>query len=383
MPRKRKRQQNKKGSIAIGTLNGMLRLRWTYQGAPYTLALGLPDSPINRHAAQAKAAEIQADIAMQQFDSTLAKYRPQRDAPGLELRHTTAIFEQFIEHRRTEGTSGQAIASRYTPLLSNLKRFGKDIEAESEARNFVELLRSRQSPLVSNHNLSLLKGFGDWAVSEGLLPANPFTSIKRLKATKNVNPKRLPFTREQIQAFLDAVKTDRYYFSYHDFCMTLFYLGVRPSEAAGLRWKHIDWQRKVVTIYESMSRGPNGETAGYARQRKGTKNSQVRELEIRPKLYTVLQGRYTPDADPGALVFTTTPKGKPIDDHTFSQRVWKRICKKIGVDRVPYAARHSLGSHLLHEGASIADVASILGNREETTARHYSHSINRPQMPDF
>jgi len=75
--------------------------------------------------------------------------------------------------------------------------------------------------------------------------------------------------------------------------------------------------------------------------------------------------------------------GKPIDDHTFSQDIWKRICKNIGIERVPYAARHSLGSHLLEDGASIPQVAGILGNRPEPTARHYSHMLNRPNMPEF
>lgn len=137
-------------------------------------------------------------------------------------------------------------------------------------------------------------------------------------------PKRLPLTKEQIQAFLTAIKADPLHHEYHDFCMAMFYLEVRPSEAAGLRWKHIDWQRRVVTVCESMSRGPNGETAGYARQRKGTKNGQVREVDMVPKLYAVLQERCSPDVDADVLIFTT-PKGKPIDDHTFSQDIWKRI----------------------------------------------------------
>jgi len=383
MPRKKQtRQRNKKGSVVVFTRDGMLRLRWTYNGKPYYLAIGLPDSPSNRFMAQGLADEIKSDISNKRFDTTLTKYRPEQKASESETLHTTDIFEQFIEHRRQEGTSGQAIASRYKAMLANLKRFGRDIETEEDARAFVELLRSRQCPLVSNQNLSLLKGFADWAVTWGMMQANPFSNINRLKVNKSVNPKRLPLTKEQIRAFLAAIKTDRLYHSYHDYCMAMFYLGVRPSEAAGLRWKHIDWQRRVVTICESMSRGPNGETAGYARQRKGTKNNQVREIDITPKLYAVLQDRYSPDLDADALIFTT-PKGKPIDDHTFSQDIWKRICKNIGIERVPYAARHSLGSHLLEDGASIPQVAGILGNRPETTARHYSHMLNRPNMPEF
>lgn len=85
----------------------------------------------------------------------------------------------------------------------------------------------------------------------------------------------------------------------------------------------------------------------------------------------------------GDLIFATVT-GKAIDDHNFSQRTWKDICTAAGIPyRVPYAARHSLGSHLLESGATIPQVAEVLGNNPETTARHYAHAINRPKMPGF
>jgi integrase len=244
------------------------------------------------------------------------------------------------------------------------------------------MLRTRQSTLVANQNLSLLKGFADWAIEQGLMESNPFTVIARLKGSKAVNPKRTPLTLAQTRSFLDAIKFDRYYSGYHDFCMALFYLGVRPSEAAGLRWRHIDWQRRVVTICESLSRGEQGQTADYARQRKSTKTNKACEIELHEHIYAMLQGCFNPDVDNDALIFTTSTR-LPIDDHTFSQRVWRRICKRIGIERVPYAARHSLGSHMLEASATIPQVAAVLGNTPKTTARYYSHMVNRPKMPGF
>lgn len=165
--------------------------------------------------------------------------------------------------------------------------------------------------------------------------------------------------------------------------MTLIYLGTRPSEAIALKWKHIDWQRHEITISESLSRGEDGKTSSYSRQRKTTKNHKTRVIELHPDIYATLQGRFTPECKPNDLVFTT-PTGKAIDDHVFSQRAWKQLCKAAGIEyRVPYAARHSLGSHLLENGATIPQVAEVLGNTPTTTARFYSHRINRPTMPGF
>jgi integrase len=381
MPRKPRR--SKRGSVSVSTRNDMLRLRWTHQGRPFQLALGLPDSPLNRHKADILASEIAADIAREQFDPTLAKYKPQPEPEPPPPALTTAdLFEQFIEHRRGGGTSGQAIASRYTALLSNLKRHGQDITTPKDAAAFLTLLRGRQSPLVANQNLSLLKGFGAWCVEQGHLLENPWASLPRLKESTPTNPKRQPLTADQIRTVLEATKADRYAAHYHDFVMTLFYLGVRPSEAAGLRWRHIDLERGIVNVAESLSRGADGKSAGWARQRKGTKTNKARTLTLHPNLAAVLAQRRHDDAQPDDLVFLT-PRGNAIDDHAFSQRIWKRICGLVGLERVPYSARHSLGSHLLEQGASIPQVAATLGNTPETTARHYAHMIDRPEMPGF
>ncbi|NET05219.1 MAG: hypothetical protein F6K09_00255 [Merismopedia sp. SIO2A8] len=66
----------------------------------------------------------------------------------------------------------------------------------------------------------------------------------------------------------------------------------------------------------------------------------------------MLRIRYLPHQQPDGLVFKSQ-KGKPIDDHTFSQRVWKPLCAAAEVEyRVPYAARHRTISHLIDQGAN-------------------------------
>ncbi len=68
-------------------------------------------------------------------------------------------------------------------------------------------------------------------------------------------------------------KTHPKYHGYHDFCMALLYLGLRPSEAIGLKWKHIHRLRQSITISESLSRSESGNAQGYARQTKTARHS--------------------------------------------------------------------------------------------------------------
>ena len=74
-----------KGSVGIESFQGRLRLRLprqVYGGKQKYLSLGLDDTSENRVLANAKAKQIEADIAYERFDSTLVKYRPQTHLAG-------------------------------------------------------------------------------------------------------------------------------------------------------------------------------------------------------------------------------------------------------------------------------------------------------------
>lgn len=104
--------------------------------------------------------------------------------------------------------------------------------------------------MIANQNLKLLKGFGTWAVERGKLERNPFLTIKSQKETTVTNPSRQPFSIEEVRALLNTARENPKFSHYHDFCMELLYLRLRPSEGIGLRWKHIDFEH--VSICENL-----------------------------------------------------------------------------------------------------------------------------------
>jgi integrase len=285
MPKPKRR--SKKGSVAIGTRNGMLRLRWTHQGEPHDLSLHLQNTPLNLQAARIKASEIERDMALGAFDSTLVKYKPSKVLDPIAPPSTLELWERFIEYRRHDSNppSPQAIASRYRPIAANLRRFSKDITSDFEALEFVTLLRTRQSARIANQNLSLLKGFGTWTVEQGHRDTNPFTSIVPVKASKP-KPDR-PFGIEEIRLMIAATTQDPVLLKYRDFVLFLLNSGCRPSEAIGLRWEHVDFSHNEIHICESLSRGAHGQ-----RIRKSTKTENGdRILNMPPNIRTMLEGR--------------------------------------------------------------------------------------------
>ena len=177
-----------------------------------------------------------------------------------------------------------------------------------------------------------------------------------------------------------ATAQDPVLLKYRDFILFLLYSGARPSEAIGLRWEHIDFSRNELHICESLSRGAHG-----TRIRKSTKTIDGdRILTLPSNIRTMLEGRAKGKLNPEGLIFTS-PTGRPIDDHNFSRRIWKRLCAKAAIPyRRPYNARHSVAGHAINQGATLPQVAYILGHSNaRMVSQTYGHMIDRPQLSQF
>ena len=73
-------QKASKGSVGVETFQDRLKLRLPchlFGGKQKYLTLGMSDTSENRKLAEAKAKQIELDIAFERFDPTLAKYKPQ------------------------------------------------------------------------------------------------------------------------------------------------------------------------------------------------------------------------------------------------------------------------------------------------------------------
>lgn len=383
---KQKRQRNKKGSVSVDSRAGMLRLRWRYRSTPKQLSLGFADTLPNRYRARGMAAQIEADMVSGNYDTTLNKYRLiAKPQPVTAALPTAELFDQFTEKKRREGTSKLAINTKYKALRSNIARYGADVVTTDDAYKLVAMLRTRQSQKVSNQNLVLLKAFGEWLKQQQHLEQNVFESVASLKHSDINAQDRTPFTQREVALMLETMREHKICYQYYDFTFILFALGLRPSEAIGLRWRHVDLERKQVTISESLGRSDDGRSSGSSRQRKGTKTGNVRLLPLNPRLVALFAGRKSATAQPDDLVFTSAT-GKPICDRQYRERYWKRICTEAGIPyRPPYTARHTFISHGIeykrwspHQAASMAGHSST-----RMISEVYGHMMDRPELPDI
>lgn len=222
-----------------------------------------------------------------------------------------------------------------------------------------------------------------WAITEEKVSTK---LLPLLKGSKQKDPKRKPFTLDEMQsickAFKDAYCTPNKLCTgeanYYHLVLFLFATGCRAGELVGLKRKHFDLVNKMVTIEESLSPVSNYEST---RVQKSTKTGSVRVLPL-PDFLVEISTRICHGRTPNEYVLVGS-KGKPINQRNFSQRIWKPILESLGMPyRVPYAGRHTVASMAIEQGIPLTGIAYLMGHSDTTMVmKQYGHMINKPNLP--
>jgi integrase len=165
-------------------------------------------------------------------------------------------------------------------------------------------------------------------------------------------------------------------------------VGLRPGELTGLVWSDIDLEASplALTVSGSMKRRPKATGKGYELERGAVKRSKDGRLTVAlpPRAVAALKAHTARQAaeklaagplwhDQG-LVFASKV-GTPVDPSAL-RRVFARIAKRSGLTGAfPYLLRHTTVSVLLDDGASIEEVADLLGDHPRTLYRYYRHKV--------
>jgi integrase len=226
-----RRKKASKGTVVVQVFKERLRLVWSYLGKRYYLYIGLPDSQINQTVAKQKALQIEGDLATGNFDSTLAKYKPeyQKKNENISVRK---LFQSFMTEKAKEVTP--KTMEKYQATLCYLQRYFGNETANSintnKAEAFALHLQERQlSAVQCKRRLGELKACWIWAIEKELInTANPWNDpVKRIKVPPIQKSK--PFIHEEIKAIIQAFKKDVYNSCYADYVEFLFGTGCRTG----------------------------------------------------------------------------------------------------------------------------------------------------------
>lgn len=384
--------------ITLSLLNdrGKIRLRWRYNSIRFTLSTSLTYNDENLVSVKVLAKLIKADIRKNKFDTSLNKYKSfNYKAPIQPLKNEGNIkpqkpikpfnkpliadFEYWTINYRQKNCERHI---DYNSCRGMLKRWG--LFKIEDALSYLN--KETFNYKTYNRRLNLLLAFYKWAVKHKGYSVNPFEDVLPKTGKKVNNPQREPLTEEEAVEVLKAIKNDTHvpksshykHSHYYPFLFFIYKTGCRNAEAVGVRVKHIDLEKNLITIEEAMARNLN-RTNGNARIRKETKNGKVRQIPLNPELREVIEPLMT-DKKPDDLLFVSFT-GLPIDDKMFQRRVLKPVLKALKIEeRDLYCFRHGFNSKCIAAGISPVITAQLLGNNPETALRFYTHQLELPAL---
>ena len=176
----------------------------------------------------------------------------------------------------------------------------------------------------------------------------------------------------------------------HDKCLfeTLYYCGLRRSEARGLQWRHIDFKNHTLTIAQQVLNlaGNNASSSWYIASPKT--ESSNRTIPIPEVLLKDLAELKKSNERFSKFKQTWFVFGDdvPITYHQIYSRN-NNYCKKAGLRHIRiHDFRHSCASALISASAPITAVSNYLGHSDTTeTLETYTHLVKKDyaNVPKF
>lgn len=381
------------GSVSIR--GGLLYFDFRFGGQRCREYTKLEDTASNRRKMETVLKKIEGEIALNTFD--YARYFPgsamvarfaelSQQAAGLaEIdptpvvlpRANTPLFRDFVAlwkaEKEVEWRHSYRIAVESMLETHLLPAFGDmpigDIDRAALLAFRTRLTEKRLCvtktsegrPLTAT-TLNRIMGIARQILDEGAMRhdyVNPALKIRRLK-TKRIEIQ--PFSMEEVRRIIDTVRPD-----YRNYLTVRFFTGMRSAEAHGLRWKHIDFERREILIRETFA---NGRTE-YTK----TDGSQ-REVQMSQPVMEALRKLKPAKDDPERYVFCTR-NGQPIDNPNFNSRVWAPLLRYLQLKpRRPYQMRHTCATLWLAAGENPQWIARQLGHTTtEMLFRTYSRYV--------
>jgi integrase len=209
----------------------------------------------------------------------------------------------------------------------------------------------KDSPIYATKNLERLRAFLRFCQQAGWIKQNPAISVKPPKAT--VSP-TLPFSREEMTRILEAC--DRYGGNkdrIRAFVLTMRFTGLRIGDAIRLSKSHVS----NGTVFVRTA-----------------KTGQPVSVPVPPKVVDALE-----KADRGGERYFWTGANIRSAVSNWS-RYLARVFELAGVaDGHSHRFRDTCAVELLLAGASVEDVATILGNTPQVVAKHYAPWVKERQ----
>lgn len=219
-----------------------------------------------------------------------------------------------------------------------------------DVRSLLSILAdSGMAPSYVTKNLRILSQLMKAAVAERLIARNPCEGVRG--PGEDPVEETIFLTAGELNALVEEIP-DRF----KAMVQLAGYRGLRFGEAAGLRPKRIDLARSRLHVAEALKEVSGDLYFGLPKHRR------LRQMALPRFLVDALVAhiqRFPPQND---LLFTNAD-GSMLRRSNFDRRLWQPAVRRAGLNEnlTFHGLRHTAVSILISQGASIVELASIMG----------------------
>ena len=384
------------GSVRKREDTDLLFIDFRYRGIRCREQTALPDTSANRKKVQKVLDRIEAEMATGTFEyrryfptsKNAVKFDAIEEAPGaikpvaaqvgqgLEAQAANPdvpMFREFAEtwfiEKEVEWRKSHRISTRADLDRILIPHFGDKVVSQITKAD-VLTFRAALAKVTARGKATTLsarrinKIFGP--LRQILCEAadrfdfrTPFFNLKQLKARKTDIK---PFTLEELRLIINTVRPD-----YKNYYTVRFFTGMRTGEVDGLKWKYVDYERRMILVRETVVAGEDEYTKNDGSQR---------EITMSQAVYDALKEQEKATRRVSAYVFCNS-LGKPLDHKNVTNRVWYPLLRHLGIEkRRPYHCRHTAATLWLAAGENPEWIAKQMGHSTtEMLFRVYSRFV--------
>ena len=371
------------GSIQTRKENNRLILDFYYRSIRCREQTALPDTPANRKKVQKLLDRIEGEISLGTFD--YQRYFPSsRNAGKFKLspmasavqaldaavtgnaqtvhvqgNANTPLFKEFADtwfnEKSVEWRESYRKGVRANLDKALIPRFGEMAVGQIAKADILAFraelakvqARGKQT-VLSNPRINKLLNPLRMILNEAADRFNfrtPYQNIKQLKVKKSDVQ---PFSLDEVQKILAVARKD-----FRNYFITRFFTGMRTGEIHGLKWKHVDFERRLILVRETVIEGRTEYTKNDGSQR---------DIQMSQIVFDALKEQEKSTRKLSEYVFCTRT-GAALDHKNVTNRVWHPLLRHLGLaPRRPYQCRHTAATLWLASGESPQWIAAQLGH---------------------
>lgn len=373
-------------SIRTRPETGQLFIDFKFDGLRMREQTALPDTTANRKRLQKVLDRIEGEIALGTFDyqKTFGKPMPTKNAASADadsatlcaqaaIKTDTPLFRDFaqlwfteteVSWRRSYIITQRGALDKYLLPHFGDKRVGNITKADVLAfrATLTKVPARKKQDTLSNRRINSVMKPLRQILNEAADRFEFTSSFRNIKPLKIKRSDVMPFSLEDVQRILQSVRAD-----YRNYFVVRFFTGMRTGEVHGLKWKFVDFERRLILVRESIVLKEEDELKT---------DGSMRDIQMNQLVFDALKAQRQASDELATYVFANQ-LGKPLDNKNLIERVWHPLLRHLGLTlRRPYQMRHTAATLWLAAGEAPEWIARQLGHSStEMLFRVYSRYV--------